>query len=114
MFARLGGRGRPASEASLIQGVFDNVQVWWQAMGGSGTVEALKRKSRGPLQRQAWRPRAYPYWPETAETRPHRSLHEAVEKVSNNRETTIALFIMKAAVEKSGASTAQRSRWLKG
>ena len=38
---------------SLIQGVFDNVQVWWQAMGGS--VDVLEGITAGGRRRTASR-----------------------------------------------------------
>jgi len=94
---------------SLGQGVFDNVQVWWQAMGGSVDVlegissEVQKDRFKGKL----WATARYIHnWPDTAE---NKAFVERFRKRWNrfpnySAETTYsALFIMKAAVEKSGS-----------
>jgi branched-chain amino acid transport system substrate-binding protein len=92
---------------SLIQGVFDNVQVWWQAMGGSVdvlegiTAEVQRDRFKGKL----WATARYIHnWPDTAE---NKAFIERFRKRWNrfpnySAETTYsAFFIMKAAVEKS-------------
>jgi branched-chain amino acid transport system substrate-binding protein len=94
---------------SLIQGVFDNVQVWWQAMGGSVdvlegiTAEVQKDRFKGKL----WATARYIHnWPDTADNRAFIDRFRKRWKRYPNysAETTYsALFIMKAAVEKSGS-----------
>jgi branched-chain amino acid transport system substrate-binding protein len=92
---------------ALIQGVFDNVQVWWQAMGGSVDVlegisaEVQKDRFKGKL----WATARYIHnWPDTPE---NKSFIERYRKrwarfPNYSAETTYsALFIMKAAVEKA-------------
>jgi branched-chain amino acid transport system substrate-binding protein len=92
---------------SLGQGVFDNVKVWWQAMGGSVDVlegitpEVQKDRFKGKL----WATARYIHnWPDTAE---NKAFIERFRKRWNrfpnySAETTYSsLFIMKAAVEKS-------------
>jgi branched-chain amino acid transport system substrate-binding protein len=92
---------------ALIQGVFDNVHVWWQAMGGSVDVlegisaEVQKDRFKGKL----WATARYIHnWPDTPE---NKSFIERYRKrwarfPNYSAETTYsALFIMKAAVEKA-------------
>jgi branched-chain amino acid transport system substrate-binding protein len=94
---------------SLIQGVFDNVQVWWQAMGGSVDVlegisaEVQRDRFKGKL----WATARYIHnWPDTAD---NKAFIERFRKRWNrfpnySAETTYsAFFIMKAAVEKAGS-----------
>ena len=92
---------------SLQQGVFDNVQVWWQAMGGSVdvlegiTAEVQKDRFKGKL----WATARYIHnWPDTAENRAFIDRFRKRWKRFPNysAETTYsAFFIMKAAVEKA-------------
>ncbi|HUP95567.1 MAG TPA: ABC transporter substrate-binding protein [Burkholderiales bacterium] len=92
---------------SLGQGVFDNVQVWWQAMGGSVdvlegiTAEVQKDRFKGKL----WATARYIHnWPDTADNRAFIDRFRKRWKRFPNysAETTYsAFFIMKAAVEKS-------------
>ena len=92
---------------SLIQGVFDNVQVWWQAMGGSVDVlegisaEVGKDRFKGKL----WATARYIHnWPDTAENKAfiERYRKRWARFPNYSAETTYsALFIMKAAVEKA-------------
>ena len=92
---------------SLIQGVFDNVQVWWQAMGGSVDVlegisaEVAKDRFKGKL----WATARYIHnWPDTADNRAfiERYRKRWARYPNYSAETTYsALFIMKAAVEKA-------------
>jgi branched-chain amino acid transport system substrate-binding protein len=92
---------------SLIQGVFDNVQVWWQAMGGSVDVlegisaEVAKDRFKGKL----WATARYIHnWPDTADNRAfiERYRKRWARFPNYSAETTYSsLFIMKAAVEKA-------------
>ena len=92
---------------SLIQGVFDNVQVWWQAMGGSVDVlegisaEVAKDRFKGKL----WATARYIHnWPDTADNKAfiERFRRRWARFPNYSAETTYsALFIMKAAVEKA-------------
>ena len=57
---------------ALIQGVFDNVQVWWQAMGGSVDVmEGISRDVlQGKFKNKLWATARYIWnWPDTEENR---------------------------------------------
>ena len=92
---------------ALMQGVFDNVQVWWQAMGGSVDVlegisaEVQKNRFKGKL----WATARYIHnWPDTADNRAFiERYRKRWSRLPNySAETTYsALFIMKAAVEKA-------------
>lgn len=92
---------------ALIQGVFDNVQAWWQAMGGSVDVlegisaEVQKDRFKGKL----WATARYIHnWPDTAENKAfvERFRKRWARFPNYSAETTYsALFIMKAAVEKA-------------
>lgn len=94
---------------ALIQGVFDNVQVWWQAMGGSVDVlegisaEVAKDRFKGKL----WATARYIHnWPDTAENKAFIDRFRKRWKRFPNysAETTYsAFFIMKAAVEKAAS-----------
>jgi branched-chain amino acid transport system substrate-binding protein len=106
---------------ALGQGVFDNVQVWWQAMGGSVDVlegisaEVAKDRFKGKL----WATARYIHnWPDTADNRAFidRFLKRWKRYPNYSAETTYsALFIMKAAVEKSGSlDTAKVIEAMKG
>ncbi len=93
---------------ALIQGVFDSqVQAWWQAMGGSVDVlegiasEVQRDRFKGKL----WATARYIHnWPDTPE---NKAFNERFGKrwarlPNYSAETTYsALFIIKAAVEKS-------------
>jgi branched-chain amino acid transport system substrate-binding protein len=106
---------------SLGQGVFDNVQVWWQAMGGSVdvlegiTAEVQKDRFKGKL----WATARYIHnWPDTADNKAFiERFRKRWKRYPNySAETTYsAFFIMKAAVEKSGSlETAKVLEGLKG
>jgi branched-chain amino acid transport system substrate-binding protein len=92
---------------ALIQGVFDQVNVWWQAMGGSVDVlegisaEVQKDRFKGKL----WATARYIHnWPDTADNRAfvERFRKRWARFPNYSAETTYsALFIMKAAVEKA-------------
>ena len=94
---------------ALIQGVFDNVQVWWQAMGGSVDVlegiagEVQKDRFKGKL----WATARYIHnWPDTPENKAfiERFTKRWKRYPNYSAETTYsAFFIMKAAIEKAGS-----------
>ncbi len=92
---------------ALLQGVFDQVGAWWQAMGGSVDVlegitkEVQDNKFKGKL----WATARYIHnWPDTPE---NRAFVERFQKrwgrlPNYSAETTYsALYITKAAVEKA-------------
>ncbi len=92
---------------AMLQGVFDQIHVWWQAMGGSVDVlegitrEVQQDKFKGKL----WATARYIHnWPDTPE---NKAFNERFKKrwirfPNYSAETTYsALFIIKAAVEKS-------------
>ena len=99
---------------ALIQGVFDNVQVWWQAMGGSVDVlegiagEVQKDRFKGKL----WATARYIHnWPDTPENQAfiERFRKRGKRFPNYSAETTYsAFFIMKAAVEKAGSVDTQK------
>jgi branched-chain amino acid transport system substrate-binding protein len=92
---------------ALIQGVFDQVQVWWQAMGGSVDVlegvsaEVQRDRFKGKL----WATARYIHnWPDTPENKAfvERFKKRWARLPNYSAETTYsALFIVKGAVEKS-------------
>jgi len=94
---------------ALIQGVFDNVHVWWQAMGGSVDVlegiagEVQKDRFKGKL----WATARYIHnWPDTPENKAfiERFTKRWKRYPNYSAETTYsAFFIMKAAIEKAGS-----------
>ncbi len=92
---------------ALLQGVFDQIQAWWQAMGGSVDVlegitrEVQQDKFKGKL----WATARYIHnWPDTPE---NKAFVERFEKrwgrlPNYSAETTYsAILITKAAVEKA-------------
>lgn len=90
---------------AMLQGVFDQVQAWWQAMGGSVDVlEGIARdvdKFKGKL----WATARYIHnWPDTPE---NKAFIERFDKrwgrlPNYSAETTYsAIYITKAAVEKA-------------
>lgn len=94
---------------ALIQGVFNDTKVWWQAMGGSVDVlegisaEVQQDRFKGKL----WATARYIHnWPDTPENKAfnERFKKRWVRLPNYSAETTYsALFIMKAAVEKAGS-----------
>jgi branched-chain amino acid transport system substrate-binding protein len=101
------GEGVQLLRQSLLQGVFDQVKVWWQAMGGSVDVlegitpDVQQDKFKGKL----WATARYIHnWPDTPE---NRAFVEKFRKRWNrfpnySAETTFsALMIAKVAVEKA-------------
>jgi branched-chain amino acid transport system substrate-binding protein len=92
---------------ALIQGVFDQIQAWWQAMGGSVDVlegvasEVQRDRFKGKL----WATARYIHnWPDTPENKAwvERFRKRWVRLPNYSAETTYsAFFILKAAVEKT-------------
>src|SRR3990167_2069250 len=106
---------------ALIQGVLDQIQAWWQAMGGSVDVlegissEVQRDRFKGKL----WATARYIHnWPDTPENRAwvERFKKRWVRLPNYSAETTYSsLFIIKAAVEKSRSlDTAKVIEGLKG
>jgi branched-chain amino acid transport system substrate-binding protein len=106
---------------ALIQGVFDQIQAWWQAMGGSVDVlegiasEVQRDRFKGKL----WATARYIHnWPDTPENKAwvERFRKRWARLPNYSAETTYsALFIIKAAVEKSRSlDTAKVIEGLKG
>ncbi len=101
------GEGVQLIRQALIQGVFDQIKLWWQAMGGSVdvlegiTADVKQDKFKGKL----WATARYIHnWPDTPE---NKAFVERFRKRWNrlpnySAETTYsAVIIMKAAVEKA-------------
>jgi len=92
---------------ALIQGVFDQVHAWWQAMGGSVDVlegiaaEVQRDRFKGKL----WATARYIHnWPDTPENKQWvERFRKRWARIPNySAETTYSAFlIMKAAVEKA-------------
>ncbi|HEX2826956.1 MAG TPA: ABC transporter substrate-binding protein [Burkholderiales bacterium] len=99
---------------ALLQGVFDNTQAWWQAMGGSVDVlegitnEVKADRFKGKL----WATARYIHnWPDTVENKQFiERFQKRWKRLPNySAETTYsAFFIMKAAVEKAGSVETSR------
>lgn len=106
---------------ALIQGVFDQIHAWWQAMGGSVDVlegiaaEVQRDRFKGKLWATA---RGLHNWPDTPENKAfvERFKKRWVRFPNYSAETTYsAIFIMKAAVEKARSmETAKVIEGLKG
>lgn len=90
---------------AMLQGVFDQIQAWWQAMGGSVDVlEGIARdvdKFKGKL----WATARYIHnWPDTPENKAFLERFQArwARTPNYSAETTYsAILITKAAVEKA-------------
>jgi len=92
---------------ALLQGVFDQVEAWWQAMGGSVDVlegiagDVRENKFKGKL----WATARYIHnWPDTPENKKFVERYQKRwSRLPNySAETTYSsLMIMKAAVEKA-------------
>jgi branched-chain amino acid transport system substrate-binding protein len=90
---------------AMLQGVFDQIQAWWQAMGGSVDVlEGIARdvdKFKGKL----WATARYIHnWPDTPENKAFVERFQArwARPPNYSAETTYsAILITKAAVEKA-------------
>lgn len=106
---------------ALIQGVFDQIQAWWQAMGGSVdvlegiTAEVQRDRFKGKL----WATARYIHnWPDIPENKAfiERFKKRWARLPNYSAETTYsAFFILKAAVEKARSlETAKVIEGLKG
>ena len=106
---------------ALIQGVFDQIQAWWQAMGGSVDVlegiaaEVQRDRFKGKL----WATARYIHnWPDTPENKAfiERFKKRWARLPNYSAETTYsAILIMKTAVEKArSVETAKVIDALKG
>ena len=101
------GEGVMLLRQAQIQGVFDNVQLWWQAMGGSVDVlegitrEVQDNKFKGKL----WATARYIHnWPDSPENKAfvERYLKRWSRYPNYSAETTYsAVMIAKAAIEKA-------------
>jgi len=115
------GEGVSLLRQAFLQGVFDQIDIWWQAMGGSVDVlegiarEVQDNKFKGKL----WATARYIHnWPDTPE---NKRFVERYQKrwgrlPNYSAETTYSAFtIMKAAVEKAKSlETAKVIEALKG
>ncbi len=97
-----------------IQGVFDQIQVWWQAMGGSVDVlEGIAPAVQGDkFKGKLWATARYIHnWPDTAE---NKAFVDRFQKrwgrlPNYSAETTYsAIMIAKAAIEKSRSLDADK------
>lgn len=106
---------------AMLQGVFDQIQAWWQAMGGSVDVlegitrEAQQDKFKGKL----WATARYIHnWPDTPENKAfvERFKKRWARLPNYSAETTYSsILIIKAAVEKARSlETAKVLEALKG
>ncbi len=90
-----------------IQGVFDNIQLWWQAMGGSVDVlEAMAREVQdNKFKGKLWASARYIHnWPDSPENKAfvERYLKRWSRYPNYSAETTYsAVMIAKAAIEKA-------------
>ncbi|MFI5340416.1 MAG: ABC transporter substrate-binding protein [Candidatus Methylomirabilales bacterium] len=101
------GEGVMLLRQAQIQGVFDNIQLWWQAMGGSVDVlegitrEVQDNKFKGKL----WATARYIHnWPDSPENKAfvERYLKRWSRYPNYSAETTYsAVMIAKAAIEKA-------------
>ena len=92
---------------ALLFGVFDQIQVWWQAMGGSVDVleglarEVAKNKFKGKL----WATARYIHnWPDTTENKAFvdRFRKRWARYPNYSAETSYsAIYVFKAAIEKT-------------
>ena len=106
---------------SLLLGVFDQIQVWWQAMGGSVDVleglarEVAKNKFKGKL----WATDRYIHnWPDTPENKAFvEKFRKRWARYPNySAETSYsAIYVFKAAIEKTkGLETAKLIKAIEG
>ncbi len=99
---------------AMLQGVFDQIQAWWQAMGGSVDVlegitrEVQQDKFKGKL----WATARYIHnWPDTPENKAFndRFQNRWARLPNYSAETTYsAILITKAAVEKARSLETQK------
>jgi branched-chain amino acid transport system substrate-binding protein len=101
------GEGVMLLRQALLQGVFDQVHAWWQAMGGSVDVlEGIAREVQdNRFKGKLWATARYIHnWPDTPENKAfvERFQHRWGRLPNYSAETTYsAVMITKAAVEKA-------------
>jgi len=94
---------------ALLLGVFDKIQLWWQAMGGSvDALEGLSREvAKNQFQGKLWATARYIHnWPDTPENRAfiERYLKRWARYPNYSAETSYsAIYAFKAAIEKAGS-----------
>lgn len=92
---------------ALLLGVFDQIQVWWQAMGGSVDVlEGLAREVKGnKFKGKLWATARYIHnWPDTPENKAFvEKFRKRWARYPNySAETSYsAIYVFKAAIEKT-------------
>ena len=92
---------------ALLLGVFDQIQVWWQAMGGSvDALEGLAREVKGnKFKGKLWATARYIHnWPDTPENKAFvEKFRKRWARYPNySAETTYsAMYVFKAAIEKT-------------
>ncbi len=106
---------------ALLLGVFDDIQVWWQAMGGSVDVlEGLSREvANNQFQGKLWATARYIHnWPDTPDNKAfiERYLKRWARYPNYSAETSYsAIYAFKAAIEKTGSlDTAELIKALEG
>jgi branched-chain amino acid transport system substrate-binding protein len=101
------GEGVMLLRQALLLGVFDQVQVWWQAMGGSVDVlEGLAREvAKGQFKGKLWATARYIHnWPDTPENKGfvERYLKRWARYPNYSAETSYsAIYVFKEAIEKT-------------
>ena len=106
---------------ALLLGVFDQIQVWWQAMGGSVDVlEGLAREVKGnKFKGKLWATARYIHnWPDTPENKAFvEKFRKRWARYPNySAETSYsAIYVFKAAIEKTkGLETAKLIKAIEG
>ncbi len=106
---------------ALLLGVFDQIQVWWQAMGGSVDVlEGLAREvAQNKFKGKLWATARYIHnWPDTPENKAfvEKFLKRWARYPNYSAETSYsAIYAFKAAIEKAkGLETAKLIKALEG
>jgi branched-chain amino acid transport system substrate-binding protein len=92
---------------ALLLGVFDKIQVWWQAMGGSvDALEGLAREvAKNKFQGKLWATARYIHnWPDTPDNKAFikKYLKRWARYPNYSAETSYsAIYVFKAAIEKT-------------
>ena len=101
------GEGVMLLRQSLLLGVFDQVQVWWQAMGGSvDLLEGLAREvGKDQFKGKLWATARYIHnWPDTPENKAFvkRYVERWARYPNYSAETSYsAIYVFKEAIEKT-------------
>ena len=101
------GEGVMLLRQALLLGVFDQVQVWWQAMGGSvDLLEGLAREvGKGQFKGKLWATARYIHnWPDTPENKAfvERYVKRWARYPNYSAETSYsAIYVFKEAIEKT-------------